>query len=71
MMDEKMGSGQKRRGFRAIQSIILTTAGCLLLAGALGLVLYNLYEDRFAGKSSLRILDEIDPGRTLPDADDM
>lgn len=58
-----MGSGQKRRGFRAIQSIILTTAGCLLLVGALGLVLYNLYEDQLAGKSSLKILDEIDPGR--------
>ena len=66
-----MESGQKRRSFRTLQSILLTTAGCILLAGALGLVLYNLYEDRFAGKSSLRILDEIDPGRTLPDADDL
>ena len=64
-----MGSGQKRRGFRAIQSIILTTAGCLLLAGALGLVLYNLYEDQLAGKSSLKILDEIDPDRAVSGGD--
>ena len=68
MMDEKI-RGQKRRSFRAIQSILLTSAGCLLLVGALGLVLYNLYEDQFAGKSSLKILDEIDPDRAVSGGD--
>ena len=68
MMDEKI-RGQKRRSFRAIQSVLLTSAGCLLLIGALGLVLYNLYEDQFAGKSSLKILDEIDPDRAVSGGD--